>query len=56
MLATVRHSSDAKSGFEFFPLSATAQAGIQNWITELRRHEETLFPYVQWSGMTFGND
>jgi PilZ domain len=56
MLATVRHSSDAKSGFEFFPLTAAAQAGIQNWVTELRRHEETSFPYVQCSGMTFGSD
>src|ERR1035438_7473443 len=25
MLATVRHSSDAKSGFEFYPLSPVAQ-------------------------------
>ena len=45
MLATVRHSSDAKSGFEFYPLSAIAQKGIQDWIEELRKHEEKLFPY-----------
>ncbi len=45
MLATVRHSNDAKSGFEFYPLSAVAQQGIQEWLTELSRHEETLFPY-----------
>jgi len=45
MLATVRHSSDAKSGFEFYPLSAIAQQGIQAWIQELKQHEETLFPY-----------
>jgi hypothetical protein len=45
MLATVRHSSDAKSGFEFYPLSAIAQQGIQAWIQELKKHEETLFPY-----------
>src|ERR1700690_2656734 len=44
MLATVRHSSDARSGFEFYPLSPIAQQGIQDWITELRQHEETLFP------------
>jgi len=45
MLATVRHSSDAKSGFEFYPLSAIAKQGIQDWIQELRKHEEKLFPY-----------
>ncbi len=45
MLATVRHSSDAKSGFEFYPLSSIAQKGIQDWINELRKHEEKLFPY-----------
>ena len=45
MLATVRHSSDAKSGFEFYPLSSLAQQGIQAWIWELKKHEETLFPY-----------
>ena len=44
ILATVRHSSDAKSGFEFYPLSAIAQQGIQDWIKELNRHEESLFP------------
>ncbi len=46
MLATVRHSSDAKSGFEFYPLSSIAQQGIQDWIQELREHEEKLFPYT----------
>jgi hypothetical protein len=45
MLATVRHSSDAKSGFEFYPLSSLARKGIQDWIQELRKHEEKLFPY-----------
>ena len=45
MLATVRHSSDAKSGFEFYPLSSIAQHGIQAWISELKKHEEKLFPY-----------
>ena len=44
-LATVRHSSDASSGFEFFPLSSITQKGIQNWIRELQKHEEKLFPY-----------
>jgi hypothetical protein len=44
-LATVRHSSDAKSGFEFYPLTANAKKGIQDWIQELRKHEEKLFPY-----------
>ena len=45
MLATVRHSSEARSGFEFFPLSSIAQQGIQDWIQELREHEERLFPF-----------
>ena len=45
MLATVRHSSDAKSGFEFYPLSPDARLGIQEWIKELGKHEESLFPY-----------
>jgi hypothetical protein len=45
MLATVRHSTDAKSGFEFYPLSPIAQQGIQAWIRELEKHEESLFPY-----------
>lgn len=44
MLATVRHSSEARSGFEFFPLSPSAEQGIQNWIQELRENEEKLFP------------
>ena len=45
MLASVRHSSDAKSRFEFYPLSLIAQQGIQDWIQELRKPEEKLFPY-----------
>jgi len=56
MLASVRHSSDARSGFEFYPLSPIAQEGIQNWIEELRQHEETLFPYPYAFGARFGND
>ena len=56
MLASVRHSSDARSGFEFYPLSLIAQHGIQNWIEELRQHEETLFPYPYVSGAKVGND
>ncbi len=45
MLATVHHSGEARSGFEFFPLSGSAQQGIQDWIQERREHEEKLFPY-----------
>jgi hypothetical protein len=45
MMATVRHSTDAKSGFEFYPLSSIAQKAIQDWIEELQQHEEKLFPY-----------
>jgi hypothetical protein len=56
MLATVRHSSDAKSGFEFYPLSSIAQQGIQAWIRELRKHEETLFPYPYTGAAKVGSD
>ncbi len=45
MLAMVRHSTDARSGFEFYPLSTPAKKGIQDWIQELQKHEEELFPY-----------
>ena len=45
MLATVRHSTDVRSGFEFYTLSAIAQKGVGDWIQELRRNEEKLFPY-----------
>jgi hypothetical protein len=45
MMATVRHSTDAKSGFEFYPLSSIAQKAIQGWIQGLQQHEEKLFPY-----------
>jgi hypothetical protein len=56
MLATVRHSSDAKTGFEFYPLSAIAQQGIQSWIQELKKHEETLFPYPYAGAAKVGRD
>lgn len=45
VLATVRHSSDARSGFEFHSLSLAAKKGIQDWIDELRKNEERRFPY-----------
>lgn len=45
MLATVRHSSDAKSGFEFYPLSPVAERGLKDWLRDLRKHEEKLFLY-----------
>ena len=54
MLATVRHSSDAKSGFEFYPLSPIAQQEIQHWIHELKEHEESLFPYPYASAVGSG--
>jgi c-di-GMP-binding flagellar brake protein YcgR len=44
MLATVRHSNNAMSGFEFYPLSPVAERGLQDWIQEMREHEERLFP------------
>lgn len=46
LLATVRHSSNARSGFEFFPLSPLAERGMLDWIQELDRHDETSFPYA----------
>jgi hypothetical protein len=55
MLATVRHSSDARSGFEFYPLPPIAQQGILGWIQELRKHEETLFPYPYAGAANFGS-
>jgi hypothetical protein len=56
MLATVRHSSDAKTGFAFYPLSPIAQQGIQDWIHELKKHEETLFPYPYLRATKFVSD
>ncbi len=56
MLATVRHSSDAKTGFAFYPLSPIAQQGIQDWIRELKEHEETLFPYPYLCAVKAGTD
>lgn len=55
MLATVRHSNDAKSGFEFYPLSPVAQEGIRDWLTELSTHEEMLFPHPFMSSLKAGN-
>jgi hypothetical protein len=54
-LATVRHSSDAKTGFEFYPLSPCAHRAIEEWIEELKKHEETLFPYA-FSGAAKGGN
>ena len=45
LLATVRHSSDARTGLEFYPLPPNALHRIQHWIQELREHEEKLFPF-----------
>jgi hypothetical protein len=45
LLARVRHSSDARTGFEFYPLPPLAQQAIQHWIQGLREHEERLFPF-----------
>ena len=56
MLATVRHSSDAKSGFEFYPLSPLAEQGIEDWIRELKQHEEALFPNLYTASVGFGCD
>ena len=56
MLASVRHSSDARSGFEFYPLSPISQQGIEDWIQELKKHEESLFPYPYAYAARVGND
>ena len=56
MLATVRHSTNAKSGFEFYPLSPLAEQGIQRWIEELSRHEETQFAYLSAAAVKFVSD
>lgn len=56
VLATVCHSSDAKTGFAFYPLSAIAQQGIQDWILDLKKHEETLFPYPYLCATRAGTD
>ena len=56
MLATVRHSTDARSGFEFFPLSPIAQEEVQHWIEKLQQHEKTLFPNSYTPIAQFGND
>jgi c-di-GMP-binding flagellar brake protein YcgR len=45
LLATVRHSSDARTGFEFYPLPPLTRQAIQHWIHELREHEEKLVPF-----------
>lgn len=56
MLATVRHSSNAKTGFEFYPLSPAAEQGIEEWMEELRRHEGMQFRYLHASTAKFGWD
>jgi hypothetical protein len=56
MLATARHSSDARTGFEFYPLPPMAQKGIQLWIQELREHEKELFPFPYVGAAEVGSD
>jgi c-di-GMP-binding flagellar brake protein YcgR len=55
LLARVRHSSDARTGFEFYPLPPLAQQAIQHWIQKLREHEEKLFPFPYASAAAIGN-
>src|SRR5208282_2712398 len=40
MLAMVRHSNDARSGFEFYPLSAPDEDALNQWIREQEKREE----------------
>ncbi len=56
LLATVRHSNDAKTGFEFYPQSGVAEQGIQEWIDELKQHEESLFPRLYAVAAKYGSD
>jgi PilZ domain len=56
LLATVRHSSDAKTGFEFYPQSGGAEQGIQEWIDELKQDEESLFPRLYAATARYGSD
>jgi hypothetical protein len=44
MLATVRHSTASKPGFEFYLSSPAATRGIRGWIQELQKDEADLFP------------
>ena len=39
ILASVRHSTDARTGFQFYPLSSTAEKTIEEWINELEQEE-----------------
>jgi hypothetical protein len=56
LLAKVRHSSDARTGFEFYPLPPLAQQVIRHWIQELREHEERLFPFPFVGATEVGSD
>lgn len=56
LLARVRHSSDARTGFEFYPLPPLAQQVIRHWIQELREHEEKLFPFPFVGATEVGSD
>jgi PilZ domain len=52
MLATVRHSSLVKSGFEFYSLSATAMRALEHWVQELRKYEKKLCPWAHGPMLT----
>jgi hypothetical protein len=56
VLARVRHSSAARTGFEFYPLPSIARHAIQHWIQELREHEEKLFPFPYVGAAEVGRD
>jgi hypothetical protein len=56
VLATVRHSSEARTGFEFYPLPPSAQHRIEHWIQKLREHEEKLFPFPYAGAAKVGSD
>lgn len=45
ILATVRYSSAARSGFQFYPLSTVAEQAIREWLLELEKQERSSSPY-----------
>ncbi len=57
ILATVLYSSDARSGFRFYPFSRVAEQVIQDWLLELEKQEHGLSRYpFQWARRTIEID
>jgi len=45
ILATVPYSSDARSGFQFYPLYTVAEQTLQEWLLELEKQERSSSTY-----------